>query len=458
MSAPAAVRSGYRALLSVAAPLAGVQLAQVALTTTDLAMLGTLDVTAVAAGGLAILLYNQVRTMCVGVVTPLGNMVAGAAGRADGAADAPGGDTGLAGETRGLVRSGLAMASVVGVLAALVLVLLGGVLPWFGQAESVVAVALPVMAALAPGLVPMLWLNVLRQFAVGMQRPGSLLGVTIVSIGVNLVLDGGFLHGWLGMPVLGATGVGVATTLVQLFNVAVYYAMLRRDRVLSSGLSLRVWKADRRRVRELVRLGVPVALTYGSEAGITSVATLVMGAFGPLALAAHSVVNQVAYIVYQTMIGLSQGASILVSRAAGGTDAATGEARRVAVRAFVIAGALQAVLAAVYLVAPGAVLRPFLDPQDTAVLGLASTLLLIAIVQQVTKGTQNIAVGLMRGLRDTRAGFRASVVGYWAVGVPAMLLLGPVLGLDGPGVWLGLGCGFGTTAVLLVRRFAGAVR
>ena len=59
----------YRALVAVAAPIAGIQLAQVALTTTDLAMLGSLNVAAIAAGGMAITLYNQFRTMCVGTVT-----------------------------------------------------------------------------------------------------------------------------------------------------------------------------------------------------------------------------------------------------------------------------------------------------------------------------------------------------------------------------------------------------
>ncbi|MCD2195768.1 MATE family efflux transporter [Actinomycetospora endophytica] len=456
-----APRTGYRALLAVAGPLAGVQLAQVALTTTDLVMLGSLDVTAVAAGGLAILLHNQVRTMCVGVVTPLGNQVAAAAGRhssgGPGEAEAPGEE--LSGEVRGLLRSGLAVGTVVGIVSALVLIALGALLPLFGQAAPVVAVALPTMAALAPGLIPMLWLNVLRQFAVGLHRAGSLLGVTIASIAVNVVLDGGFLHGWLGMPVLGAPGVGVATSAVQVVNVAAYYAILRRDPHLAPALSLQAWRADRAQARELVRLGAPVALTYGSEAGITSVATLIMGAFGPIALAAHNVVNQIAYVVYQATIGLSQGSSILVSRATAqeGPDAHD-EARHVAKRAFVLSGALQVVLAVVYVVAPQAVLSLFLDPADAAAAGLATTLLLLAIAQQITKGAQNIAVGLMRGLKDTKSGFRASLIGYWGIGVPAMLVLGLLLHLDGPGVWIGLSCGFGATAVLLLTKFVRAVR
>ena len=72
-----------RQLTALAAPIAGVQFAQVALTTTDLALMGLIGVQAIAAGGLAAALYNLMRTMCVGVVTAVGNLVAGAAGRGE---------------------------------------------------------------------------------------------------------------------------------------------------------------------------------------------------------------------------------------------------------------------------------------------------------------------------------------------------------------------------------------
>ena len=74
---------GYRPLAAVAAPITGIQLAQIALTTTDLIMMGSMSVVAVAAGGLAVTLYNQLRTMCVGVITAVGNLVADAAGRGE---------------------------------------------------------------------------------------------------------------------------------------------------------------------------------------------------------------------------------------------------------------------------------------------------------------------------------------------------------------------------------------
>src|SRR5437763_5142289 len=163
---------GYRPLVAVAAPIAGIQLAQVALTTTDLVMMGLMGVKAIAAGGLAITLYNQLRTMCVGVVTAVGNLVAAAGGRGSARSGDHRLDERARDEVRQIVSASFLVATLVGLLGGGVLIALSYALSWFGQDSQVLELARPTMAALAPGLVPMLWLNVLRQFAVGMQRPG----------------------------------------------------------------------------------------------------------------------------------------------------------------------------------------------------------------------------------------------------------------------------------------------
>jgi MATE family multidrug resistance protein len=46
-----------------------------------------------------------------------------------------------------------------------------------------------------------------------LSHAGSLLWVTIAGVGVNLALDGGFVYGWFGMPVIGVGGIGLATSL-----------------------------------------------------------------------------------------------------------------------------------------------------------------------------------------------------------------------------------------------------
>jgi MATE family multidrug resistance protein len=99
------------------------------------------------------------------------------------------------------------------------------------------------------------------------------------------------------------------------------------------------------------------------------------------------------------------------------------------------------------------VLRPFLEPGDTATIELARDLLLIGIVLQFCDAAQNIGTGLLRGLNETNAGFRLSLVGYWLVGMPTALLLAFPLGLGAAGVWWGLTAGLAATAVLMLRRY-----
>jgi MATE family multidrug resistance protein len=82
----------------------------------------------------------------------------------------------------------------------------------------------------------------------------------------------------------------------------------------------------------------------------------------------------------------------------------------------------------------------------------------VAAVLQFADSAQNIGVGLLRGLDDTAGGFRATIVGYWAVGLPAVLLVGLALGLGPVGVWLGMLAGLATTAALLLRRYSVTAR
>ena len=453
----ASASSRYAEIIRLSAPIAGIQFAQVALTTVDLIMMGLLGVGAVAAGGLGLLLYNQLRTMGVGMVTGVGNLVAGTLGRAEKRSGSAAIDLEGREEVRDLVRASLLIATATGLLAGALLVALGYALPYLGQDADVVALARPIMLALAPGLLPMLWMNVLRQFAVGLRRPGSLLVVTLVSIGVNALLNAVFIYGWLGLPALGLAGIGLSTTLVQLWTFAVYLRMVRRDAAMRAFLALDAWRARRETVMRIVRMGTPISLTYGSEAAITSIASLFIGTFGPVALAASNVVNQLAYIVYQANIGLSQGTSILVSRALGRGE--QDEIGRIALQALTISLSLMSVIGLVYVLVPEAVLLPFLGERgDSAVLAVASTLLWFAIAHQIFKGSQNICVGLLRGLGNTKAGLTNTLIGYWLIGIPAMAAFAHVTEWGAYGVWLGLCLGFGATSLLLWLRFTVELR
>lgn len=443
MNAPHPTSTG-RQLAALATPIALTQLAQVALTTTDTVMMGLLGTQALAAGGLAVVLFNQLRTMGVGLLTSVGNQIAAAEARAE-----QHGTSGAA-EIPGIVRASFAIATVAGVLGAAAMIALGYALSWFGQDPGVLAHSRSMLAALAPGLVPCLWFQVIRQFTVGMRRPKALVWITIGSVAVNAGLDWAFITGVAGLPELGLPGIGLATSMVHLLSFGTLLYVVRRDPVLAPLISLRGGRANAHEQRRLIRLGLPIAATYGSEAGFFSVVALVAGTFGTAALAAHTVVNQLVYIVFQLSVGISHGASILISRQLARTD--LGQASGVARMALLSGAGVAAVIAAAYLATPELVLTLFTTDEST--LAIAGSLLAIAAVLQFFDSAQNIGVGLLRGLDDTAGGLRITLVGYWAVGLPAAWLLGVPTGWGPPGVWVGLTIGLATTAGLLLRRFA----
>ncbi|MBO0656855.1 MATE family efflux transporter [Streptomyces triculaminicus] len=454
---PTALLRDSRALAALAVPLVLTQLAQVALTTTDTVMMGLLGTRDLAAGGLALVLFNQLRTMGVGLVTCVGNRVAAAAARAE----TPGGDTARTREdVRGIVRAGMVVATLAGLAGGAVMLLVGQGLTGLGQEAAVAGRARTMLVALAPGLLPCLWFQAIRQFTVGMRRPQALLRITLASVAVNAGLDWLLIHGTWGLPELGLPGIGVATSAVHLLSFLALYASAKRDTVLAPLLGLEMLKADGATVRELLRLGVPIAATYGSEAGFFSVTALMAGSFGSAALAAHTAVNQLVYIVFQVAVGLSHAASVNVSRALalGRPEAA----RRLKNTALACGAAVMAAVAVVYLTLPHLVLRPFLDAGDAGgddrAVTIATRLLLVVAVLQFFDCAQNIGVGLLRGLDDTRSGFRITLVGYWVVGLPAAWLLAYAADLRTLGVWLGLLAGLATTAVLLLRHYGTGLR
>ena len=270
------------------------------MTTTDVLMLQSVGVLAIAGGGLAMQLYNQIRTMCVGMVTAGANLVAEAAAKMEKEKTSCQNCEAGAEQIRRAVRSSFAVATGTAILGALLVIALGGLVLVLPIDKHVAQLTFAMTLALAPGLVPMMWLNVLRQFAVGMRKPGSLLTITLISIFINIALNWLFMT-WAASDHWKVAGIGLSTTVIQLLTFLAFRIVVLRIPELQPYFHILPCKGDGETICRLVRLGVPVSLTYGSEAAITTIAGLVMGTFSPQMLAAHNIVNQLAYIVYQAV-------------------------------------------------------------------------------------------------------------------------------------------------------------
>lgn len=431
-----------RRIGALAAPLILTQLAQVALTSTDIVMMGMLGPREVAAGGLALTIFNQLRTMGTGLVTGTGNLVAFANAQSDRA------------QIMRLVRASFALSTLAALAFALLMLFVEKPLVWLGQAPAIARQTAFYLAAAAPGMLPCLWFQSLRQYTVGLRKPGPLLAITIVSVVANALLDYGLMFGRFGFPALGLTGIAYATSAVYLLSFVAMLVVAKRRLELSEHLSLAVWRADAQALARTWKMGLPIAATYGSEAAFFTVLTLVIGTLGTDALAAQTIVNQVIYIVFMISVGLSHASSISISHACSQHDYRG--ARRLGYTGLALGIGAMTIIALAYLVAPARVLSLFLDrgaASNADVLRLATGLLTIAALLQLFDCSQNIGVGILRGLGDVKSSFRISIVGYWMIGLPVAWSVGVWLGYGIYGIWIGLAIGLAATAAMLLRRF-----
>ncbi|WP_246661670.1 MATE family efflux transporter [Tardiphaga sp. vice304] len=441
----AACLAELRAMLALGWPLVLTNIAQIALTTTDVIVLGRVSAEALAAGALGVNLYLAILIFAIGLITATSPMMAEAIVRR----------LHVVREIRRTFRQGLWSAVMITVPAWIVLWHTEAIMLAFGQEAQAAADAQTFMHMLQWGFLPTLGFIALRSFVAALQQPKWALVVTGITILFNIAANWVLVFGHLGLPEMGLRGSGLATTLSNLFLfvsfalVAIYHRKFRRYHLFG-----RWWRADWPRFAKLWRLGVPIGATMAFEITVFNAAVFLMGQFGTAALAAHTIVIQIASVSFMVPMGLSQAATVRVGQAygAGDRDAIT----RAGWTAFALGVGFMALMSALMLLAPLALIGAFIDVGDAAnaaVVELAISFLFFAAVFQIADGAQGVAAGMLRGLQDTRMPMIFALVGYWGFGMPLSLLLAFTLGFGGRGIWIGLAAGLLAVAIVMVWRW-----
>jgi MATE family multidrug resistance protein len=276
----------------------------------------------------------------------------------------------------------------------------------------------------------------------------------LAAIVLNAVLGYGLVFGRLGLPQLGVMGAGIAAAAVDFFLPLGLLLFVQRDRILRRfGILAHLWRPDWHLLREVFRIGIPIGLALLFETTLFLLALFLQGLISTVAQAAHQVAVQSVAVAFMLPLGISQAATVRVGLAAGRGDA---RGAALAARASLLLGVLCTLAtAAVLLAMPQTLIGVFLDsaePDTPAVLAAGVSFLAVAALFQLVDGGQVIAMGCLRGLKDTRVPMLIAAVGYWLVGVPLSVLLGFPLGLEGVGIWLGLAAGLAAAALMLFAR------
>lgn len=408
---------------------------------TDTVMLGWIGTDALAAGGLGTGVFITLVLVLAGVLTAVGVLVAYARGSGDEA------------RIPELYRTGLLLAVLLSVpgFAALSfaepLLLVIGEPPELAQATGAF---LDVLRWGVPGA--LLDIGLMRAFLPAVGQGRLLLWVSLAAILVNAALNWVLIFGAFGWAGYGMLGSAAATALSLSGISATLLALLHLRPALRRHVS--PGSLHRATLVEMLRLGLPVSATFAVEAGLFLATGLLMGLLGAAALAAHQIALSVASMAFMVPLAVAQAANVRVGGHVGAGQPT--DARRAGLVAILLGGGVMTASATLMLAAPRAIAGVFVSPDTPATretFAVAVTLLGIAAAFAVVDGVQAVAIGALRGLKDTRVPFLIAALGYWAVGFPTAYAAAFWLGWGAAGLWWGLAVGLGLVAVATTWRF-----
>lgn len=427
-------------LLRLSLPLAAMEVPVAATVAIDTVLLGRVGRDAVAAGGLGAAVFLFIASICVSIVSSVGQEAAYQSGRKNKSrlASALSGGVAISWALGG-AATGLALASA-------------PLLRAIGLHPDLVNAASHYLAGVAPGF-PLLLIAVCYRGMVSTQ-PGAmrLVGVAGASVASKAVLLG-LAWGWMSKHRVSSDWVlvmcGASSSVTFLAMAGAAWLAHRRStsrRELSPALDMTVVGA-----RRVFRRGASIGLTTALQTGFFSLAAILCGMCGASDLAAHQVANQCTLLPLMLAFGMSQAVAMLTSQAVGASK--TLEAGRTSLEA-VYLGLAVMTMVAVLLVATGRLAISAILPESTPgrahVAVIAWQLLIVGAICSLADGTQNVAMGALRGLGQGRLTIRSAIVAYWAVGIPLAWWLGIGRGWGAMGVWIGIGAGLHVSAALLL--------
>lgn len=432
-----ALKREFKQLAKLSVPITVGQIALIATGFVDTIMAGHISPLALGAIAVGANLWVPVYLFGVGLMMAVSSMVSHYYG------------AGQYASIRDLVKQSLLVSAVLGMLGFYAVRQLSVLLNWIGIDAGIVPVATDYLFAVSWGIPAVCGYLALRFVSEGIGYTRPMMIIQVAGLLFNILLNYVFMFGKLGVTAMGAVGAGWATAAVMwinLFMLVVY--------ILGHHRYAEIWQAEKvsidwQRTREMIRLGLPIALTLVNEVGMFSAVGLLMGSLGVIEVAAHQIAINFAGMMFMIPLGISAATTIRVGHALG--EQRPLDARFRGLAGISLAGMCMFATASIMLLFPDMITSIYSN--DAAVTEMAVGLLFMAAIFQLSDGIQVSAAGALRGVKDTLFPLLVSVVAYWFVGLPFSYYLGISQQFGPQGLWVGLVASLTLAALWLVWRF-----
>ena len=406
--------------------------------------LGSTELAAVSLGGSFVFIGMSLGIGFSTAITPLVSM-----------ADAEKDDK----KIRSVFHHGLLSCVILGVIIFTLIVLAKPVMYIMHQPKEVIDLASPYIDWVAFSLIPVIIFQGYKQFADGLSRTKySMYAIFMANI-VHIIINYMLIYGVWIFPKLGIIGAALGTVISRILMVVfMHYIMKNNAQLNPYFMNFSFREIKKTMLKKIASLGIPSAMQMLFEVALFTAAIWLCGSIGKTSQAANQIALTLATTTFMFAMGLSVAATIRVGNNKGLMDYKN--LIIVARSVFLLAIIVETIFGILFVILHNFLPHLFLNMENVnqvvenkEVIIIASKLLLVAAVFQISDGIQVVVLGALRGLQDVKVPMYITFVAYWVVGFPISFFLGEYTELKAVGVWIGLLAGLSTAALFLYLRF-----
>ena len=356
-------------------------------------------------------------------------------------------------------KHGFVLCSLLAIVLFVLILLAKPLMYMMDQPQEVVVLALPYLDIIAISLVPLIIFQALKQFSDGMSLTKFPMYATIIANVINVFFNYVLIFGVWGFPKMGVVGAGIGTLIARfVMIVLMWYFLNRLEKTKAYVKDLKLFVLEHSMLKKINSLGLPSALQMFFEVGLFTAAIWLSGTLGKNPQAANQIALNLSSMTFMIATGLSVTAMIRVGNQKGLKRPV--ELRRIATSIFIMGLALAILFALIFLIFNNVLPTFYLDLNDLThfadnqnVVEIASSLLIIAALFQISDSTQVVFLGALRGLQDVKIPTLITFFAYWIIGFPVSYFLGDASKYGSSGIWIGLLAGLTASSIFLYIRF-----